>query len=90
VVSGHYLEKVRRLSIRVHKKKIDGENGLSAIKCLCGAVILLVPNVKAMSEAIESHVAKHLQKVKDPKEAQTEAECIRDDLITKILEKASE
>ena len=51
---------------------------------------MLVPNVKAMSEAIESHVSKHSQKVKDPKEAQTEAECIRDDLITKILEKASE
>ena len=70
-------------------KKIDDENGLSAIKCLCGAVILLVPNVKAMSVAIESHVAKHLLKVEDAKEAQTEAERIRNDLITKILEKAS-
>jgi hypothetical protein len=77
------------LYVRVPKKEIDGENGLSAIKCLCGAVILLVPNVKTMSEAIESHVAKHLQKVKDPKEARTEAERVRDDLITKILEKLS-
>ena len=83
------MEKVRRLSVRIPKKKIDGKEGLSAIKCLCGAVILLVPNVKVMSEAIESHVAKHKQKVKDPKEAQAEAERIRDDLITQILEKAS-
>jgi hypothetical protein len=77
------------LSARISKKEIDGKSGLSAIKCLCGAVILLVPNVKAMSEAIESHVSKHSQKVKDPKEAQTEAESVRNDLITKILEKAS-
>ena len=83
------FEKVRRLSVHIPKKKIGGKSGMSAIKCLCGGVILLVPNVKAMSEAIESHVAKHRQKVKDPKEAEAEAERIRDDLITKILEKAS-
>jgi hypothetical protein len=77
------------LSVRVPKEKTAIEGGLSAIKCLCGAVILLVPNVRAMSEAIESHVAKHLQKVKDPKEARAEAERVRDDLITKLLEKAS-
>jgi hypothetical protein len=83
------MEKVRRLSVRVPKKKIAGKSGMSAIKCLCGAVILLVPNARVMSIAIESHVAKHQQEVKDPKEAQAEAERIRDDLITKILEKAS-
>jgi hypothetical protein len=44
-----------------------------------------VPNVKGISVAIESYVAKHLQKVKDPKEAQAEAERISDDLITKIF-----
>ena len=77
------------MSIRIPKKKSVGEDGLSAVKCLCGAVILLVPNVKMMSKAIEEHVAKHQQKVKDPKEAQAEAERIRDDLISKILEKAS-
>ena len=83
------MEQVRRLSVRIPKKKIDGKSGMSAIKCLCGAVILLVPNVKVMTVAIESHVVKHQQKVKDPKEAQAEAERIRDDLITKIIEKAS-
>ena len=82
------MDKVRHLPVR-SKKEINGVDGVSVIKCFCGAVILLVPNVKVMSESIESHVAKHLQKVKDPKEAQAEAERIRDDLITKILEKAS-
>ncbi len=43
-----------------------------------------------MSETIESHVAKHLEKVKDPKDAHSEAERIRDDLITKILAEAGQ
>jgi hypothetical protein len=72
----------------VPKKKIEIKAGQSSIKCFCGDVILIVPSVKVMSETIESHVAKHLQKVKDPKDAQAEAERIRDDLITKILAEA--
>ena len=59
------------------------------VKCSCGAEILLVPNVKVMSAAIEAHVAKHIQKVKDPKAAEAEAEHIRDDLIIQVLDKAS-
>ena len=81
---------MKHLSFRVPKKKIDRRiGGLPTVKCLCGTVILLVPNVKMMSQVVEAHVAKHLKKVKDPKEAQAEAERIRDDLITKILDKAS-
>ena len=59
------------------------------IKCSCGVEILLVPNVKVMSNAIEAHVAKHTQKAKDPKTAEAEAEHIRDHLITQVLDKAS-
>ena len=33
-------------------------------------IILVVTNVKLMSKAIETHVAKHKQEVKDPKEAE--------------------
>lgn len=50
---------------------------------------MLVPNVKLMSEVIEAHVEKHKQKAKDPKAAQEIAECVRDDLITQVLKKAS-
>ena len=67
----------------------NGNDGLSAIKCLCGEIILVVTNVKLMSKAIETHVAKHKQEVKDPKEAEAIAEHIRDDLIIQVLEKAS-
>ena len=50
----------------------------------------MVPNVKVMSEAIEVHVAEHTKKVIDRKEAEAEAERVRDDLIVQILEKASQ
>jgi hypothetical protein len=54
---------------------------------LLWAKIMLVSNAKLMSEAIESHVVTHKQKVKDPKEA--EAERARDYLIIQVLDKAS-
>ena len=50
---------------------------------------MLVPNLKLMSEAIEAHIEKHEKKVKDPREAEAEAERIRTDLIVKVLDKAS-
>lgn len=70
-------------------KKV-GEAGLPVIKCSCGAEILLVPNVKLMNEAIEAHILEHTKKCSTPKEAEAEAEQIRDDLIIQVLEKASE
>lgn len=68
-------------------KKIG--KGLPVIKCSCGTEILLVPNVKLMNEAIEAHIIEHTKNCKTQKEAEDEAECIRDDLIIQILEKAS-
>ncbi len=81
--------RLKQLPVRVSQKKKISKKRLPIIKCCCGAKILLVPNVKLMSEAIEAHTAKHKQKVKDPKEAEAEAERIRDDLIAQILDKAS-
>ena len=71
-------------------KKNDNTSGLPVIKCLCGAEILLVPDIKVMNEAIEAHILEHTKKIKSPKEAEAEAERIRDDLIVKVLDKASE
>ncbi len=70
-------------------KKV-GEARLPVIKCSCGSEILLVPNVKLMNEAIEAHINEHTKKLKTPKEAEAEAERVRDDLIIQVLEKASE
>ncbi len=50
---------------------------------------MLVPNVKLMSEVIETHVEKNKQRVKDSKAAQELTECIRNNLIPQVLKKAS-
>jgi hypothetical protein len=42
-----------------------------------------------LSEAIESHVENHKQKVKNHKDSETEAERIRVYLVTQAIEKAS-
>ena len=75
---------------RVTRKKKTRGTSLPVIECSCGAQILLVPNIKQMSEAIETHIIEHTKKIKVAKEAETEAERIRDDLIAKVLDKASE
>lgn len=72
----------------IAEKKIGEEKGLHTIKCsFCGQEILLVPNVKLMSEAIEAHAMEHATKICDPKEE--EAGLVLDSLIAKVLERAS-
>jgi hypothetical protein len=72
------------------QKQSKADSGLPVIKCSCGVEILLVPNVTKMNDAIEAHILEHTKKVKNAKEAEAEAERVRSDLITKVLEKASE
>jgi len=72
------------------KKKIGEGKGLPTIRCsFCGEEILLVPNVKLMSEAIEAHAIEHARKICDPKEGEAEAGRVLDSLIAKVLERAS-
>jgi hypothetical protein len=80
---------LRNLPVYGSKKKIRNNKTLPSIKCSCGFEILLVHNVKVLSEAIESHVENHKQKVKNPKDSETEAERIRVYLVTQAIEKAS-
>jgi hypothetical protein len=72
-----------------YSKKEICKSEFPAIKFFCGAKIMLVPNVKLMSEAIEAHVEKHKKKIKDPSEAEAEAERVRDYLITQVFDIAS-
>ena len=62
---------------------------LPTVKCECGAEILLLPDVGAMSRAIEVHVAEHMQKSKASAGAAAEAERIRTALIAQVFSKAS-
>lgn len=64
-------------------------SGLPIIRCCCGAQILLVPSIELMSKAIEAHVKEHRNKAMGHKEAEAEADQVRDDLIAKVLMKAS-
>lgn len=71
-------------------KNIDGALTLErscfvVIKCSCGAEILLVPDIKAMSEAIETHVVEH-QKMFILSDKEVEG--IREELIVKTFKVA--
>ncbi len=74
----------------VSKKEKLSETALPVIRCFCGAKILLLPDVKLMSKAIEAHVEEHTKNIKETKKAEEEAERVRDDLITKVFDKAYE
>lgn len=63
---------------------------LETVTCECGEEILLVPDLKAMSNAIELHVTLHLQKLKAPVCNDAEAERLKDNLIAQVLRKASQ
>ena len=77
------------MSVRIPKKE-SRNHKLPVIKCsFCGVEIMLVPNVKIMSEAFEAHVLKHTQKIKDTTKAESETERLRENLIARVLEKAS-
>ena len=60
------------------------------IKCECGAEILLVPDLELMDKSIENHVEEHVKKEADKKKIEATAERIRINLITQVLEKASQ
>ncbi len=64
--------------------------GLPTITCSCGAKILLVPNIKKMSEAIEAHVESHKLRITNPARAKEESERIRNNLAKQVLDLASE
>jgi hypothetical protein len=41
--------------LATHKK------GMSTVRCECGFEILVLPDLKAMNQAIKNHVAEHMQ-----------------------------
>jgi hypothetical protein len=88
----------RRKSVKANfiERSCDASSSI-AIKCLCGDVIILVPDLKVMGKAIEAHVDTH-RKMKDcsndpePKnekgaESEAEAELIENHLIAEVFKK---
>ena len=70
------------------KGKKQANNGLPVVRCDCGAEILMVPDVKLMGDAIETHAELHRRKLKNSVNAEIEAERIRDFLIAQVLDRA--
>ena len=60
------------------------------IKCECGAEIYLLRDLKAMSEAIDVHIALHMEGVKGLACTTVEADRLRDALIIQVLRVAGE
>lgn len=63
---------------------------IPTIKCECGYEIMLVPDLKVMNKAIESHVAEHVKKQPDKAKAEREAKRIGELLIEQVLKKAAQ
>jgi hypothetical protein len=59
------------------------------LKCECGAEILLIPDLAAMSRAIEEHLATHSALGANDKINLHAVSRIRDNLISQVFEKAS-
>jgi hypothetical protein len=57
------------------------------LRCECGFEILLAPDLKYMSKAIEAHAAEHGKKQKDSAKAAIEAERIENDLIIQTFKR---
>jgi hypothetical protein len=61
---------------------------VQTVTCECGTRILVLPDVKAMSTAIEAHVKSH--ETKNGALTEEDQEVIRDDLIAKVFKKITE
>lgn len=57
--------------------------------CECGFEVLLVPDLKMMTRAIEAHAAIHGEREKDPAKAASEKQRIETDLIAQTLKAAA-
>jgi hypothetical protein len=83
----YFLNKMR-ISVVGNMKET---NCMKKVRCECGEEILLLPDVKEMSKAVEVHVALHLEGVlgSQPCSAE-EADRLRDALIEQIFRLAGE
>jgi hypothetical protein len=73
-----------------NRKIVRFQERKDKIKCACGAKIPLFPDVKAMDEAIEVHIALHLEGVRSQPCTTLEADRLRESLIYTIFKIAGE
>ena len=68
-----------------NKKLTPSHRKIDTIKCECGKEIMVTPDIRAMGEAIEIHVAMHIEKMKPLVEEDAEANRLRDALIAQLF-----
>ena len=64
--------------------------GMVKVTCECGEEILMLPDLKAMGNAIEKHVDLHRKNLRVPACTRKEAERLLDALIAQVLNIAAE
>jgi hypothetical protein len=69
--------------------KRKSKDSLKKVKCECGKEILLVPDLKAMTNAIEAHVQEHSKKLRDPILASIESDRLWNVLVALVFKQAS-
>lgn len=68
-----------------NKKLTHSNRKIDTIRCECGKEIKVTHDVRATGEAIEIHVAIHLEKMKPLAEEDAEANRLRDALIAQCF-----
>ena len=63
---------------------------MPVINCTCGTKILLLPDLKAMNQAVENHIGKHNKLLQQRGEKKAPNNLIKEILVKGILKKASE
>jgi hypothetical protein len=58
---------------------------LAVITCECGKEILIVPDLKAMSQALNAHIHEHCKNLSDPQKADSEANRLLDMLTASLI-----
>jgi hypothetical protein len=66
-------------------KSTRSQREIDAIRCQCGKEIKVIPDVRSMGEAIEIHVAMHIEKMKPLEKEDEEADRLRDALIVQLF-----
>jgi len=73
-----------------HFPSINPNGGMPLIRCLCGAAILLVPDIRAMKRAVENHIDEHNKMNQKTRKGYIPPAKVRKILVEQVLEKASE
>jgi hypothetical protein len=83
-----------RLAVNTLEKRMDNQDSTKrlyhgVITCECGFQIPVIPDVKAVGSAIDSHIEEHKKLHTDSKLGEIAAKHIHDHLFKKLFEKIS-